>query len=330
MQLSNASPSFGQESGSGPWSNVYGTARSMLGVGTLLTLVFNPTDSLFRPFGRTLDVVGERFVLARWGLFALAAPGHLELARWVAVVVLLLVLSGWRPRVTGVLHWYVTFSYAVATFAIDGGDQVTANLALLLVPVTLTDGRRSHWDPPGRSSQTLGRELGALLARSAWIVIRIQVCAIYAVAGISKMKVPEWVDGTALYYWFTDPTFGTNGWVASLVTPLIRHPVSVVALTWSVLLLELCLAASLIGTPFVRRVLLPLGLGFHLSIVLVHGLASFFCAMAAALVLYLRPPEETFTAAAWRETAASLWAWLVSRRSLRGAVTVPAGAAECE
>jgi hypothetical protein len=44
-----------------------------------------------------------------------------------------------------------------------------------------------------------------------------------------------------------------------------------------------------------RRYLLVLGLCFHLAIAVVHGLVSFFFAMAGALVLYLRAPEHPFS-----------------------------------
>ena len=64
---------------------------------------------------------------------------------WVG---LLLVLSGYYPRFTGVLHWLISSSVFQAANLVEGGDQITAILTLLLVPVTLLDPRRNHWQQP--------------------------------------------------------------------------------------------------------------------------------------------------------------------------------------
>src|ERR1043165_3134995 len=43
-----------------------------------------------------------------------------------------------------------------------------------------------------------------------------------------------------------------------------------------------------------RQPLLICGIAFHAGIIFVHGLGSFFCAMAGALLIYLRSPSEPF------------------------------------
>jgi hypothetical protein len=40
--------------------------------------------------------------------------------------------------------------------------------------------------------------------------------------------------------------------------------------------------------------LLVMGISFHVMIIIVHGLPTFFMAMASALVLFLRPFDEPF------------------------------------
>lgn len=267
----------------GPWSRTVGVARSILAAATLITLLFNDPRFIFAPLGlRASDVLSGS--LSRMSLFALF---DLQPARWIGVAVLLLVISGWRPRVTGLLHWYVAVSFNAAAVVIDGGDQVCTVLSLLLVPVTLCDPRKWHWQPaPCRNEETLG----AFFSRSALVVIRGQVALIYLVAAIGKFKVTEWVNGTAVYYWFTHPIFGVADFRERLLQPIITNPWGVVALTWGTLALEISLAMALVGPQTMRRRLFVVGVVFHAGIIAVHGLASFGLAMIAALVLYLRTP----------------------------------------
>src|SRR5690606_40939524 len=53
----------------------------------------------------------------------LLAPDHLELARWLSVVALLVVASGWRPRLTALPHWWLTWSLSVSATLTDGRSE---------------------------------------------------------------------------------------------------------------------------------------------------------------------------------------------------------------
>jgi antimicrobial peptide system SdpB family protein len=277
-----------------PWSNVLGVARTSLAIGTLLTLVFSETSTLFRPATgmSTVPVCGGP---ARISLFCMFPSKHLELARLLAIIILAVVASGWRPRFTGILHWWVAFSLQASATVIDGGDQVTSVLALLLLPLTATDSRKWHWEP----AQDSGPSLKKLIALFALWAIRLQVAGIYFHASTAKFAVTEWSDGTGLYYWLTDANFGAPPWLMPLIRPLVTHPVSVTVLTWSVLILELFLMAGLVMPKRHWGKLLIAGLALHGGIALVHGLVSFAFAMAGALVLYLRPMEDEFRVREW-------------------------------
>jgi antimicrobial peptide system SdpB family protein len=270
-----------------PWTNVYGLARSMLATATLLTLLFNSSDALFRPL-LTEDLgLFDRRAISGASLFFLA-QNHLGLAKLIAIGVLLLAASGWRPRLTALPHWWVSYSFAASASIIDGGDQVASTLTLLLLPVALTDRRRWHWDPAGE-----GGVVAAVAALTGLTLIRVQVSVIYLFAAVLKFPTPEWANGTALYYWWTHPKFGTWGpfrWLTDHVGPTML----VVPLTWGVLVLELCLAYALVAPPRFRNRLLPVAVLFHAGIALVHGLPSFALTMSAALVLYLRPTWQPF------------------------------------
>ena len=262
-----------------PWTRGLGAGRTLLALSSLLTLAFNTDADLFPLDGSTLTSSTCQGA-ANWGLFCVAGPGW---GRVIAFVVLGLVLAGWRPRWTALPHWYVAQSVAATIFTVEGGDQLVALLTLLLLPALLTDPRRNHWHggaltpPPVR----------AYVAHSALFVVRVQMAVVYLDASLGKLGSTEWADGTALYYWLSDPVFGVSTWAAPLMDVVLLHPLGTAALTWGTIVTEFALALSLFARRPVRRVLLVLGLALHGSIALLMGLVTFGLAMAGGLVLAL-------------------------------------------
>jgi antimicrobial peptide system SdpB family protein len=283
----------GWASGPGPWTNVYGLARTLLAGSTALTLATNASSTLFRPVAGLSQVPSCSGVRGLGVFCVLPDPANeLDLVRWLAVAGLLVVASGWRPRLTALLHFWIAVSFNMNAVTVDGGDQVAAILTLLMLPLALTDPRRWHWDPPPQPAPDASDgERSRIVARLAATLLRIQVAGIYFQAGVGKLKVDEWIDGTVLYYWFTSPTLGAPDWLMALLRPVLTHG-WVALVTWSVLLLEIALAAGLLVPKRYRGALLWSGIALHAGIILVHGLVSFAIMMFAALVVYLRPLER--------------------------------------
>jgi antimicrobial peptide system SdpB family protein len=280
-----------------PWTNVYGLARSMLALATLLTLLANPAGELFRPLVIDDPGIIDRRAIDGLSLFLLARD-HLGLAKFVAILLLLPVVIGWRPRLTALPHWWISYSLAASGATIDGGDLVAATLSLLLLPVALTDRRAWHWRGIGD-----GGVPASVAAQTGLLLVRVQVSVIYLFAAVLKLPSETWANGTALYYWWTHPKFGAWGplrWLTDLVGPTRW----IVPLTWSVLVLELCLAFSLVAPPRLRTRLLPFAVLFHVGIALLHGLPTFALTMIAALVMYLRPAWRPFALPELRRRAA--------------------------
>jgi antimicrobial peptide system SdpB family protein len=284
-----------------PWTNVYGLGRTFLALGTLTTLLFTDTAHFIVP-AAGVDRVPLCLRATKMGLFCIAPSSHLEVARWVCVAMLLVVASGWRPCITGLLHWWVAFSFQNNAVVTDGGDQVTLVLATLLLPVALTDRRKWHWDPAPSDALPLrtSEELRRLVALVALTLVRVQVAAIYFHAAIAKFAVEQWGDGTALWYWAHEPLVGAAPWLRALLDPFLRNGITLTLITWGVLMLEYLLSAALVMQKKYWRWLLVAGLVFHGGIIVLHGLISFASAMFGALVLYLRPVELPFHLAPWR------------------------------
>lgn len=273
------------------WTPSYGLARSLLAIGTAGTLVFTTPDVLFHPVVAT-PRAPHCFGAAGISVFCVVSePWSLQAARWVAVSLLILVATGWRPRLTAVPHWWISFSLQNSASIIDGGDQVTAVVTLLLLPLALSDPRRWHWSIVREEPPSSGLKVCGVVGRC---MILLQVAGLYFHAAVAKMGVSQWANGTAIYYWFTDPTYAPPPWLAGPMQTIVMSSIGVVLVTWAVLMLELALALALAFPVSVRKVLLVLGIGFHAAIAVAMGLLSFALAMIAALLIYLAPPRLGF------------------------------------
>ncbi|WP_158575958.1 sporulation-delaying protein SdpB family protein [Streptomyces corynorhini] len=305
-----------------PWSNVYGVARTLLALGTLSTLLFTSTSALFLPAQGVPDYPKCDGVAAT-GLFCVVPESQLGTARLIGIAVLLLVVSGWRPRYTAIPHWWITFSFQANVTAPDGGDQISAVIALLLLPIALTDARTWHWGPAGRTDRSAGTPGWALFAWSAALVIRVQVAGLYFQSSVAKLSHTEWADGTSLFYWLRDPYFGAPGWIAPLTDAITRTSLGVLALTWMPLVIEFAIMLGLFAKRSVRPYLLLAGLSLHAFIGLLMGLGSFALAMFGCLVLHLRPLDQPF---AFPARIADAWTgWRARRPSARTGEATPRG-----
>lgn len=275
------------------WNNSYGLARTLLALSTLTTLLFNHTNILFSEgVGITPPLC---YGITKISLYCIFNT-QLEVGRWISIALLLVVASGWRPRITGVLHWWVAFSLNSSALILEGGDQVASNLTLLLIPITLLDPRKWHWKNHviDMKNITWKKDLSIWCAASTYFIIRLQVALIYFNAAVEKFKVDEWLNGTALYYWFLNPYMGANEAMTFLLKPLITHHLITPLLTWGTLLFELMLFLGIALPARYRIMLLKSGILFHLIIAFVHGLFPFFFSMTAALILFLKPLNTSF------------------------------------
>ncbi|WP_340201096.1 sporulation-delaying protein SdpB family protein [Ascidiimonas sp. W6] len=284
------------------YTNLLGLGRSLLALGTLLTLLVNSNSVLF-----DINILSQQgTVLQNTGIFYLMS-NHLLGAKLICILILILVMSGWYPKITGILHWYVSYSFFTSCNIVDGGDHITAVLTFLLIPITLTDPRKNHWYGVHKTTDNLK----ATLARAFFILIQIQVCAIYFHAFVGKIGVDAWLNGTATYYWLTHEFFGIHEVLNPLFNTLLANPFVVTLVTWGTLVLEFLLAACILLDKHSKRryLMLLAGLLFHFSILAVHGLFTFFFAITACLILYLVPEDTVLT----REMLAN---WKIKLKSI--------------
>ena len=280
-----------QYASQGPFTWVYGLGRSILALGTFFTLLLNSHNTLFDRalFGTTRT---QAFI-DNFNLFYLFGYDNLIWAKWLCIIILLLVMSGYLIKLTGILHWWVAFSFQHSASILDGGDQITMILTLLLIPITLLDDRKNHWYNTSKWNNPFANFTGNVIVE---FLIPLQMAVIYLHAAVEKLyKVPEWRDGSAVYYFFKDNLFGYPAWMDPIFDFLFAYPLTMSAFTWGTIFLELVLFGGVFMAYKSRKWLLPLGIAFHLLIIFVFGLVSFFCAMTGGLVIYCIHKNQSFT-----------------------------------
>lgn len=266
-----------------------GLVRSVIAFSSFLLLFFNPDSIMFHPgLGVPQVPFCNGSFITSINFFCLF-PENPGLAKIIAMIILLAVISGFYPRITGVFHFWITYSINAGLINIDGGGQVAAMLTLLLIPLTLTDPRKNHWLRNIKQKN----EYASIVAYINILVLKLQVAYIYFDAAVSKFNVETWGNGTALYYFFNDPVVGATGLRKDVINYLFDFPLVLVISTYSVLLLELVLAAGIFykDQKFKVRVFW-MGFIFHTLIFVIFGIFTFALTMSAALVVLFLPIHQ--------------------------------------
>ena len=266
-------------------TNVYGLARSLIALSTLLTLLFNPVHDIFSPMSGIDQYPSGNGLFSLFNLVP-ANYFYLSIVKWLFLILLLLIIIGWRPRFTGIIHWYISYSFYTAAATLDGGDQVAVALTFLMIPITLVDSRKWHWN-----SINFNNDFSRIVAIVPYYLIRLQVAIIYLHSFLAKVTREEWINGTAVYYYLQDPLFGLNNFFLTLVNPILNSWLVVIP-TWGTLIVQLVLFGALFAPKNHWKYYFIVGIFMHEIFAIMLGLFSFSIAMAGALILYLVPINE--------------------------------------
>tara|TARA_B110000090_G_scaffold208521_1_gene262489 strand:+ start:2426 stop:3313 length:888 start_codon:yes stop_codon:yes gene_type:complete len=260
-------------------NNTIGLTRSFLALATLTIILFNDLDSILSSSG------------FRFNFFSIL---DLTFAKFLSILILLIVIIGWKPRYTAIFHFWISFSLFDRILYPEGGDRITVILTFLLIPILLFDKRKSHWvnAPTTTEGQSFLQQCSNIFNHFVHTTIRVQIGVIYFFSGISKPFLEEtWIQGTAIYYYFSDPVFGYDGFQSGIIEFLLNTPVTLLMMTWGTILFELSLAFCLVASRKYYKYFLVAGITMHFSIFIIQGLSTFFLVMTGALIVYLGPKE---------------------------------------
>jgi len=267
-------------------SNTITAVRSLIALSYILTLLFTSIDDLFPKHHiekLALNIQGHSIFRLNYFLWF----DNLYVPYFLSLILLIIIALGFVPRIMCFIHAWITYSIFYSMLVVEGGDQICAIMSLLLIPISLLDERLNGW----YSKKIFIKVKNKFLLYNAYvsiIIIKLQIAILYLNAGISKFYAPEWTNGTAVYYWFNDVIFGAPKWLSnSLVGYLFINDISVSIINWGVMILEIFLFVSLFLKQKYKYLLFTIGFLFHFSIFLIHGLATFWISMTAALIIYL-------------------------------------------
>ena len=90
-----------------PYSNVIGLARSILALGTLLTLFFNPIENLLikKTNGEFVlqALLNDDFITVI-NFFLIFGADNIIIGKWLAILILLAVISGYYQKILRLKH----------------------------------------------------------------------------------------------------------------------------------------------------------------------------------------------------------------------------------
>ncbi len=155
--------------------------RTTLAFTTIATLLATPDRALFHatvssPPSPSCLGVAEHSLLCRAGL------GN---GRFLSVAISLVVAVGLLPRASALAQWWVLWSLSTSGRVTDGGDQIAANLALLLIPILLCRPDLGRWRHARGDSFPDRRALAV-----PWILLVVlQISGVYLHSAVAKFGV---------------------------------------------------------------------------------------------------------------------------------------------
>ncbi|MEZ2189621.1 sporulation-delaying protein SdpB family protein [Corynebacterium sp. CCM 9204] len=262
--------------------------RAIIAVAQLSFILFTSQEARFaevgpQPFGPRCQSWNQA------GLYCVVGKEHFTLADVAIAFGLILVISGFYPRWTGILHLYITYTISTAVTLPDGGESVALIFVGLLAVVSLSDNRRNCY----LTNLDVDRIPEPLqgVSQAAIIFGRVQLCYLYADAAIAKLGVADWANGTALYYIEKNALFGD--WFQVLErSEIFEHGWLLAAATWMPIALELLIAINVIGTANMRRFAFTLVVILHGGIIFNMGLVSFSLIMIGCCLTIITPPNR--------------------------------------
>lgn len=277
-----------------PRNSWFGIGRSLIAFAHLITLALTAPGALLAP------VLGEAQAPHCDSLNVISAycigPSSIgqEWRRWIMVGLLAVICSGFRPRWTVVPHFWIAFSIGNSIALPDGGDSVAKIVCLLLIPIGLADDRVWHWVRPHREIAPTLRTLSFVFV----IGIRAQLAGLYLDSAITKLGVPDWVNGSAEYYIVRDHLFGVAAPLSGMVNAITRISFVTAGMSWGAIAIEIVIAVCLLSTRRWRKVGLELDLALHAMIIITMGLWSFALIMIGSCFIAAMPDRRQTVAPA--------------------------------
>jgi hypothetical protein len=219
---------------------------------------------------------------AAWSLWLVIPDGYLRTAWAIGSIILALFTVGLASRVTAVLAWVIMISTARRTSILFFGFDGVVVSWLFYLAVTGASGQALSLDRLlGRRGRPGPPPAPTVSANLALRLIQLNLCLIYAAAGLAKLQGAAWWNGQAVLMILLSPSGRGED-----LTWLAAYPDLINLLTHATVALELLYPVLVWVKPL--RPLMILGMvGLHIGIDRVMGLTEFSLAMIAGNLAFI-------------------------------------------
>ncbi len=242
-------------------------------------------------FGPTPWISLDAWRFSRQGLFSwsyllyVESPALLWTLHVAALIVLVMFALGLFSRVTSVLAFIITVSYANRVpAALFGLDVINAMLALYLMigpsgacyslDRLIARRRAGGQLPPPRPS--ISANIGVRL-------IQLHMCIVYLFAGLGKLQGGSWWDGNAMWLSIANLEYQSIDMTWLAAWPLTLNFLTHLTIAWEVSY------AALIWPRLTRPIVLALAIPLHLGIACFLGMITFGLVMLIGNLAFVSP-----------------------------------------
>lgn len=206
-------------------------------------------------------------------------------AHILALGVFLLMTAGVCTRVTTVLAYLLTVSYAHRVpGALFGLDQINAMLALYLaIGPSGAAYSFDQWRARRKRLVDDGEPRKFVTATVATRLIQLHMCLIYFMAGAGKLMGESWWDGTAMWMSFANAEYQTLD-----MTFLKHYPVLLAVMCHITVMWELSFCVF-VWNLRLRPIILSMAVVMHLGIGICLGMMTFGLVMLIGCTSFITP-----------------------------------------
>lgn len=249
--------------------------RTLIAVAQLTIYLFTPLAFLTPQVGGVTREQHCAGPLQSWNLICIGLPP--DLIRALCVTALLLVISGFVPRWTGLLHLYIALSTATGLTLVDGGESAAVVALWWIAVICLFDHRWNGWNAssPTHFAARASRPWWVGIPHAAAIALKIQCSIIYLHSATAKFGTDAWVDGSAIYYVTRMEMFGVSGQLGSLALAITASPLGSFVITFGTIAIEIAIAVLIWNRGKALILAVALSSALHLAIIALIGIGSF-------------------------------------------------------
>ncbi|MDQ1164409.1 HTTM domain-containing protein [Flavobacterium sp. SORGH_AS_0622] len=238
-------------------------------------------------FETYLDII--KFYKLNWLYIDFTIERNVKIFCVMGIVFSLFFTLGILKKISTLLIFFILFIFKICNiYLIDSGDDVIS----VLLPFLLFVDSYSLVDSYEKFSQKVKsryRDLFDLTSRIFSFAIMFQICIIYFFAALHKISAEVWQNGTAIYYILNSEDFS-----GSFLNSYITKPVWLVMfLTWFTIFFQF-MFPFLVWTKRTKKIMLLLGVLFHLGIFFLMRIDNFSIIMIACYAIFLTDEEYNF------------------------------------